>query len=456
MGVFHGLSESAQAVYPAGKGVMGKVVSGFLDKSCDHKNDRNRTRGRTMLELAVIGAWAELAVRWLHVITAIAWIGSSFFFIALDLGLKKAPDMPKGAHGEEWQVHGGGFYHIQKYLVAPERLPQHLIWHKWQSYWTWMSGFVLLVLVYYVGAEFYLIDAGKLDLQVWQAVGLSVASLALGWVIYDLLCKSKFGEDNTRLMVLLFVLLVIMAWGYTQVFTGRAALLHLGAFTATIMSANVFMIIIPNQKIVVADLRAGRVPDAKYGKIAKQRSTHNNYLTLPVLFLMLSNHYPLAFASEFNWLIAGLVFLMGVTIRHFFNTMHATGRMLWWTWGATAGLFAACVALSVMGQPARDDLELSSLSPASAAFAADPAFEDVYWTVVGHCSMCHAEAPGYPGLHWAPKGVHLETEAQVARAAREIYLQSGISHAMPPSYAVQMDAASRAQIADWYRRVTGS
>jgi uncharacterized membrane protein len=409
-----------------------------------------------MLELAVIGAWAELAVRWLHVITAIAWIGSSFFFIALDLGLKKASDMPKGAHGEEWQVHGGGFYHIQKYLVAPERLPQHLIWHKWQSYWTWLSGFVLLVLVYYVGAEFYLIDANKLDLQVWQAVGLSVGSLALGWVIYDLLCKSRFGEDNTRLMVLLFVLLVIMAWGYTQVFTGRAALLHLGAFTATIMSANVFMIIIPNQKIVVADLRAGRVPDAKYGKIAKQRSTHNNYLTLPVLFLMLSNHYPLAFASEFNWLIAGLVFLMGVTIRHFFNTMHATGQMLWWTWGATAALFAACVALSVMGQPARDDLEVSSLSPAHAAFVADPAFEDVYWTVVGHCSMCHAQEPGYPGLHWAPKGVHLETEAQVARAAREIYLQSGISHAMPPSSAVQMDAASRAQIADWYRRVTGS
>ena len=409
-----------------------------------------------MFEMTVIMAWAEFAVRWLHVITAIAWIGSSFFFIALDLGLKKAPDMPKGAHGEEWQVHGGGFYHIQKYLVAPDRLPEHLIWHKWQSYWTWLSGFALLVLVYYVGAEFYLIDANKLDLAVWQGVALSVASLALGWVIYDQLCKSRFGEDNTRLMVFLFVLLVIMAWGYTQVFTGRAALLHLGAFTATIMSANVFMIIIPNQKIVVADLRAGRVPDAKYGKIAKQRSTHNNYLTLPVLFLMLSNHYPLAFASEYNWLIAGLVFLMGVTIRHFFNTMHATGRMLWWTWGATAALFAGVVALSVMGQPQRQDLDLSQLSPVQAAYAADPGFEDVYWTVVGHCSMCHAAEPGWPGLHWAPKGVVLETEAQVVKAAREIYLQAGISHAMPPGSTVMMDPESRELIVDWFRRVNGS
>lgn len=409
-----------------------------------------------MLDLTVIMAWAEFAVRWLHVITAIAWIGSSFFFIALDLGLKKAPDMPKGAYGEEWQVHGGGFYHIQKYLVAPDRLPEHLIWHKWQSYWTWLSGFALLVLVYYVGAEFYLIDANKLDLAVWQGVALSVASLAVGWLIYDGLCKSRFGEDNTRLMVFLFVLLVIMAWGYTQIFTGRAALLHLGAFTATIMSANVFMIIIPNQKIVVADLRAGRVPDAKYGKIAKQRSTHNNYLTLPVLFLMLSNHYPLAFASEFNWLIAGLVFLMGVTIRHFFNTMHATGRMLWWTWGATVALFLGVMALSVLGQPERDDLDLSSLSPVQAAFAADPGFEDVYWTVQGHCSMCHAAEPGWPGLHWAPKGVVLETEAQVARAAREIYLQAGISHAMPPGSTVPMDPEARQQITEWFRRVNGS
>ncbi len=411
-----------------------------------------------MFELAVLGAWAEFSLRWLHVITAMAWIGSSFYFIALDLGLRKSPDLPKGAYGEEWQVHGGGFYHIQKYLVAPERLPEHLIWHKWQSYVTWLSGFALMVLIYYVGAEFYLIDPVRADLAVWQGVAISVASLALGWVIYDRLCKSRFGDDNTRLMVLLFVLLVIMAWGYTQVFTGRAALLHLGAFTATIMSANVFMIIIPNQKIVVADLRAGRTPDPKYGVIAKQRSTHNNYLTLPVIFLMLSNHYPLAFASDYNWLIAGLVFLMGVTIRHFFNVMHAGGGYVWWTWAATVLLFLGAVWLSVLGDPARDNAEenLADLGPAAARFAADPAFDDVYWTVVGHCSMCHAADPVWPGLHWAPKGIVLETEAQVARAAQTIYLQSGRSHAMPPPATVMMDTENRQLIAEWYRRANAS
>ena len=269
-----------------------------------------------MYDAAVLWEWVEIAARWTHVITGIAWIGSSFYFIALDLGLHRDRNLASGADGEEWQVHGGGFYHVQKYLVAPDAMPDHLVWFKWESYATWLSGFFMLFLVYYMGAELFLIDPTLMDLTVWQAVGISIASLAFGWIVYDLICKSRFGDDNTRLMLGLYVILVGMAWGYTQVFSGRAALLHLGAFTATIMSANVFFTIMPNQRIVVADLKAGRKPDSKYGKIAKQRSTHNNYLTLPVLFLMLSNHYPLVFATEYNWVIASLVFLMGVTIRH--------------------------------------------------------------------------------------------------------------------------------------------
>ena len=276
-----------------------------------------------MYDWVVLWEWVAIAARWTHVITAIAWIGSSFYFIALDLGLRQTPSLPPLAHGEEWQVHGGGFYHIQKYLVAPEMMPEHLTWFKWESYATWLSGFAMLVLVYYLGSDLYLIDPNVADLTTWQAIAISLGTLAFGWISYDLICKSRFGDDNTRLMLGLYVILVGMAWGYTQVFTGRAALLHLGAFTATIMSANVFMIIMPNQRIVVADLKAGRKPDPKYGKIAKQRSTHNNYLTLPVIFLMLSNHYPLIFATEYNWLIASLVFLMGVTIRHWFNSKHA-------------------------------------------------------------------------------------------------------------------------------------
>ena len=401
-----------------------------------------------MYDLAAMGAWLEFGVRWLHVITAIAWIGSSFYFIALDLGLYRDRKLPSGADGEEWQVHGGGFYHIQKYLVAPENMPDGLIWHKWQSYWTWISGFVLLVLVYYLGAEFYLIDPNVMDLAIWQAVGLSLASLAFGWVAYTALCNVFVNANQTVLMVALFVVLVATAWFYTHVFTGRAALLHLGAFTATLMSGNVFFVIIPNQKIVVADLMAGRTPDAKYGKIAKQRSTHNNYLTLPVIFLMLSNHYPLAFASEWNWVIASLVFLMGVTIRHWFNTHHARKGNPHWTWAVTLLIFIAIVWLSVAPAAQREAVVITR-------FAEAKGFTDVHEIVLGRCSMCHAAEPVWSGLLWAPRGVALETEADLTRHARAVYLQAGISHAMPPANLSYMQEDERAAIVAWYRAAIG-
>jgi len=401
-----------------------------------------------------MGEWLSFAVRWLHVITAIAWIGSSFYFIALDLSLKKAPDLPPGAHGEEWQVHGGGFYHIRKFLVAPDAMPEHLTWFKWESYSTWLSGAALLAIVYWAGAEFYLIDRAKADLAVWQGIVISAGSLGIGWVIYDALCKSALGEKPTTLMVLLFVLLVIMAWGYDQVFTGRAALLHLGAFTATIMTANVFLIIMPNQRIVVADLKAGRAPDPKYGKIAKLRSTHNNYLTLPVIFLMLSNHYPLAFATEYNWLIAALVFLMGVTIRHYFNTMHAKGDGPRWTWLATVLLFLGIVWLSSIGVTQEEPVDDAAIPPAAMRFAEAPRFDEARDIVLGRCSMCHAREPFYEGVPYAPKHVYLETDADIARAARAIYVQSALTHAMPPANVTWMEETERAALVAWYREAT--
>lgn len=358
-----------------------------------------------MFELAVMWDWAEFAVRWLHVITAIAWIGSSFYFIALDLGLRKVPHLPPGAHGEEWQVHGGGFYHIQKYLVAPEQMPDHLTWFKWESYATWLSGAALLAIVYWAGAELYLIDPARADLAVWQAILISAASLTIGWLIYDALCKSALLERPTLLMLILFVALVAMAWGYNQVFTGRAAMLHLGAFTATIMSANVFMVIIPNQKIVVADLKAGRTPDPIYGKIAKVRSTHNNYLTLPVVFLMLSNHYPLAFATEYNWVIAGLVFLLGVLIRHFFNSRHARTGNPTWTWLAAGLVFIAIMWLSTapMFRPV-EEAAAAPISESQQAYLDAEGYEEVHNIVMGRCSMCHAREPVWDGIRWAPRG----------------------------------------------------
>ena len=405
-----------------------------------------------MYDLYVFGAWAEFAIRWLHVITAIAWIGSSFYFIALDLGLRKAPDLPPGAHGEEWQVHGGGFYHIRKFLVAPAAMPEHLTWFKWESYATWLSGFALLAVVYYLGAEFYLVDPNVLDVPVWGAVLISMGSLAFGWIAYNTICKVFVDANQTLVMVALFAVLVGMAFFYTQVFSGRAALLHLGAFTASIMSGNVFFIIMPNQRIVVADLQAGRKPDPKYGKIAKQRSTHNNYLTLPVIFLMLSNHYPLAFASDYNWIIASLVFLMGVTIRHWFNTQHARAGSPHWTWGATAVIFVLIMWLSTA--PLRFAAQEAALDGAAARFAAAEGFEQVADVVMGRCSMCHAAEPGWEGLAWAPKGVVLDSPEAVARHAREIWLQAGLTHAMPPANLSYMEEAERAAIRAWFRAAT--
>jgi uncharacterized membrane protein len=403
-----------------------------------------------MAELTILWDWLSLALRWLHVVTAIAWIGSSFYFVALDLGLRKSPELPKGAHGEEWQVHGGGFYHIRKYLVAPAALPEHLTWFKWESYATWLSGFALLCVMYYGGAHLYLIDAHVLDISAPGAVLLSLASIAVGWVIYDLLCKSPIGQNQNLLMIVLYVVLVAMSWGYMQVFSGRAAFLHLGAFTATIMSANVFFIIIPNQKKVVASLQKAETPDPSLGAQAKQRSLHNNYLTLPVVLLMVSNHYPLAFGTQHSWAIASLIFLMGVSIRHFFNTQHARKGDPYWTWGVTAALFAAIIWLST-NPKMLDPKAAEPFTPQSTKRMMErKGFEDVALTVQGRCAMCHAAEPSYPGIHAAPKGVMFETPEQIAEHARDIYLQAAISHAMPPSNLTEIEPAERRLIAAWY------
>jgi uncharacterized membrane protein len=406
-----------------------------------------------MTDFAIFWEWLNVAVRWTHVITAIAWIGSSFYFIALDLGLRKTPSLPPLAHGEEWQVHGGGFYHIQKYLVAPDFLPEHLTWFKWESYFTWLSGFCLLVLVYYFGADLYLIDRHVLDVPNWVAIGISIGSIVLGWCVYDLLCKSPIGESTWGLMLALFAVLTAMSWAYTQVFTGRAAMLHMGAFTATIMAANVAMIIIPNQKIVVGDLKAGRVPDAKYGKIAKQRSLHNNYLTLPVIFFMLCIHYPLAFATQWNWLIASLIFLEGAIIRHWFNTRHARKGSPHWTWAAAVIIFILAAWLS--SGPKLPGGAETVAAPSSQAFVASPHFEAVSQIVQARCPMCHTAVPAWDGVAEAPKNVILDNDIAIGNHAREIAMWAGYSHAMPPGNVTEMTDDERALIVAWFREGSG-
>ena len=290
--------------------------------------------------------WLGMIIRWLHLATGIAWIGTSFFFIWLDLSLRRRGEMPDGVQGESWLVHGGGFYHAQKYSVAPEHLPAELHWFKYEAYFTWLSGFALLGVMYYWGAESFLIDPDRTPFSPSVAILVSLVFLGGGWLAYDGLCRSPVGQHTGLLAGAVFLLVTIAGWGLTQLFSDRAAFLHVGAVIGTIMSANVFFIIIPNQKKVVADLKAGRTPAPALGLQAKQRSLHNNYLTLPVLLLMVSAHYPVLFsgAATWGWLVIALILLIGGVVRHFFNTLHTGGRgwaLLWqWPVAACIGLFS--------------------------------------------------------------------------------------------------------------------
>ncbi|WP_026379746.1 urate hydroxylase PuuD [Afifella pfennigii] len=398
----------------------------------------------------VLWEWLSLLVRWLHVVTGIAWIGSSFYFIALDLGLRRREGMPEGVKGEAWQVHGGGFYHMQKYAVAPRFMPDELTWFKWEAYSTFLTGLALLVIVYYVGAELFLLDPAKADISAEWAVTASLLSLAAGWLVYDLLCRSPLGRSDTLLLLVLFVFLALAFFGYTEIFSGRAAFLHAGALIATIMSANVFFTIIPNQRVAVADLKAGRQPDPELGRQAGQRSLHNNYLTLPVLFFMVSNHYPLAFATEWSWLIAILILPVGALIRHFFNVMHASGRMLWWPWAAAAALTLVIVILSrYPGTGPAEAAETSFASDPQRALSASRYFDEAQAIVMGHCSMCHAQKPLYEGLAGPPKGVRLDTAEGVLRNWRQIDMQAVRSRAMPPPAVAVISPEERQLLAAW-------
>jgi len=380
-------------------------------------------------------------LRWLHVVAGIAWIGSSFYFIHLDLSLKPRGGGDAASQGEAWQVHGGGFYNMVKYVVAPARLPAELTWFKWEAYVTWLSGVALLAVVYYLGADLFLIDREVLDLTQGQAVAISLAGLLLPWLIYEGLCRSRLGRHELALSLVGYGFLVALTYGFVHVFGGRGAFVQIGALIGTIMVANVFVVIIPNQKRIVAALIAGRVPDAALGEQGKQRSVHNNYLTLPVVFLMLSNHYPLFFATKYNWLMVAIVLLVGPLIRHFFNSRHAGKGSPWWTWlVATLGM-AAVLWLSMAGP--RLDAEDSALPPATVTVA------DAEEVILTRCGMCHAQTPVWDGIPAPPKGVRLDSPAQIAQHAPLIELQAVRSRAMPPGNVTMMTAEERGILAAW-------
>jgi uncharacterized membrane protein len=389
--------------------------------------------------------WSEMIVRWVHVIAGVAWIGSSFYFIALDLSLKPGKELPKEANGQAWQVHGGGFYNMVKYLVAPKKMPEELTWFKWEAYSTWISGMALMSLVYYGSASLYMIDLEVLDITQLQAVFLSLGGIVIGWIIYDGLCRSPLGKNDLILALAGLVFLVLLSFIYTQVFSHRGAFMQMGVTIGTMMVANVAMVIIPGQKKVVQALKAGDDPNPIYGVRGKQRSLHNNYLTLPVIFVMIGGHYPIIFATEYSWLILGLILIIGALIRHFFNTKHKGLPAPYWTW-LVASILALCsVLLSYAGAPNNNVYEVSNLNITK---------EEIHKTavelVIERCSSCHAREPLWEGLAFAPKGIHLETEEEVLKMANEIYWQSAASWAMPPGNIIWLEDEERVLLSDWH------
>jgi uncharacterized membrane protein len=398
----------------------------------------------------VLVEWVSLLLRWLHLVAGMAWIGASFYFMHIDASLRPTSEIPAGKGGEAWEVHGGGFYRVRKYLVAPDVLPKELIWHKWQSYTTWISGFLLLVWVYYLGASLYLIDPAVWPATPAVAAAIGIGSLIAGWAVYDGLCRSPLGKSDLWLAVAGFALVVGAAWGYGQVFGGRAALLHTGALMATWMSGNVAMLIIPNQRKVIAALLAGQAPDPALGKAAKQRSSHNNYLTLPVVLLMLSGHYPLTYASGYGWAIAALVLIAGGVIRHFYNERHAGRGDLWWTWLVAAVCVLMMIWISQTATPGgRAALGLAPKEPAPSLVALTAAPEEVAEIVLSRCAMCHASSPAYEGIGIAPKGVLLDTPENIQRQAGALRVFAVMTNAMPPHNITEMTIEERTVLARW-------
>ena len=391
---------------------------------------------------AVLTEWLSLIFRWLHVVAAVAWIGSSFYFIALDLSLRPREGLPDGVMGEAWQVHGGGFYRIMKYLVAPSELPDELTWFKWEAYTTWLSGFVLMIVVYYLNADLFLVDKSVLDLTPLQAGLFSLGSLALAWLLYEAACRTGLAQHELPFALGGYVFLVALTYAFTHVLSGRGAFNQIGAIIGTIMVANVFTLIIPNQKKIIAALLAGQSPDPKLGKAGKERSVHNNYLTLPVIVLMISNHYPLLFATRYNWLIVAIVLALGPVIRHFFNERHKGRPSPWWVWGVAAAGMIAILLLSAAGPR----------QTSAAAVPAAPTLAQVEEIVTSRCSMCHASEPVWDGIVTAPKAVLLDTPEHIQRNMRLIARNAAWSSAMPPGNVTEITPEERATLAAWADR----
>ena len=388
--------------------------------------------------------WVNLLGRWVHMITGIAWIGASFYFIWLDNSLetpKSKEDQDKGVSGEVWSVHGGGMYHAQKYRLAPAKLPEHLHWFKWEAYTTWITGMFMMALMYWYGAEVYLIDPGVAAISRPVAIGIGIAVIAFGWVAYDRLCESDIGKNENVMAAILFVALTAIAFLLCQVFSGRGAYMHFGAMLGTIMVGNVFFVIIPGQKDLVRAKEEGREPDSIHGIRGKQRSVHNTYFTLPVLFVMISNHYAMTYGHQYNWLILIAITLIGALIRIYYVARHK-GR------ASLAPVIAAAVVLAALITlvAPRQSVSLSAVSDDSIDIAT------VQKIVVDRCTACHATVPSQPGFQAPPQGIVFETVEDITRQSMVIHQQTVVTKAMPIGNLTGITDAERATIDIWFRQ----
>jgi uncharacterized membrane protein len=389
---------------------------------------------------AYVLSWLDLVVRWLHFGAGVAWIGTSFYFVWLDDNLmrpRNASDASDGVSGELWSVHGGGFYHNRKFPTGPvaEPLPENLHWFKWEAYTTWLSGVALLAIVYWAGASTFLIDRSVLALTPLEAIGISFGSLVAGWLVYDALCRI-LEKHPLALGASVFAFLVFAAWGLEHVFSPQAAYLHVGAIIGTIMVANVAHVIIPGQRKMLAQIRAGERPDPRPGLLGKTRSVHNTYLTLPVLFTMISGHFPMAYDSRYGWVVLAALGLAGVMVRQFFILSHERyGKRLVWALPAGAFVLIALAALLVVPRPASS--------------TAHVAFSQVAPIFASRCAVCHSVHPSEPGFASAPDGVLLDTPAHIAANAPRVQAQAVATHAMPLGNVTGMTQGERDEVGAW-------
>ena len=386
--------------------------------------------------------WLNLLGRWFHLIAGVAWIGASFYFVWLDTHLHTPRDREEGERlglaGEVWSVHGGGFYRAQKFKVAPAELPEPLHWFKWEAYSTWLSGMFMLVLIYWLGAGVYLVDPAVADLSPGAAVAIAAAFLVGGWLVYDALCRSPLGHNEPLLAGLLLALCALAAWALCHLFSGRGAYIHFGAMLGTIMAANVFFVIIPGQKALVQAKREGRPPDPIHGVRGRQRSVHNTYFTLPVLFTMISNHYASLTQHRYAWLALIGMSIAGATIRLYIVLKHrgqSRPVLAWVGAAALVGVFALAMPRSA---PPR-------------AEAAAVSFAQVRTVIEQRCVSCHAERPTHAGFASPPKNVVLDTPEAILRQAQAIHQQTVVTRAMPIGNLTQITDAERALVDDWYR-----